>query len=117
MDLLAFAKDVAERIETQSTRQGTSCRFCHRYPWQHHPPAPHEWSAGFLDRAIGAESLHVRANWTSNGRSLSPCAARAGTLPSDGAVGGTILFYGRRRATRERRPKGRGRRRERRQRG
>ena len=69
MDLLAYAKNIAE----QDRSAVGACRragrgFNYRHSRQHHSQAPHERCAGLRGRSVGAESVHVSAGRTSNRR-------------------------------------------------
>ena len=95
MDLLAFAKNIADRVEAAGVaRQSAGRRLRDRHSRQRRPQAPHERSAGLLDRALRAESLYVGAGADANGRPASAGAARAAALPAD--VAGQLLRDGRR---------------------
>ena len=49
MDLLAFAKNIADRVKRESgADQGTCCRLCYRHSRQCRSQTPHERSADLL---------------------------------------------------------------------
>ncbi len=93
MDLLAFAKNIADRVEAQSARAKVPVAVC---------VIDIHGNIILKHRMSGAPT-----------RPLPARAAGAGALLSDGPVRGTVLFNGRRSAAHQRGPIGRGRRRER----
>ena len=63
MDLLAFAKNIADRVEAQALRAKVPVAVCRdRHSRQRRTQAPDERSAGLLDRA-SPSAKPIRRRW------------------------------------------------------
>lgn len=97
MDLLAFAKNIADRVEAQSARARVPVAVC-VIDIHGNTILKHRMSGAPTFSIEISERKAYSAGGTSNGRFVSACAAWTGALPSDGAVWGKVLFHGRRSA-------------------
>src|SRR5438477_8643913 len=109
MDLLDFAKSIADRVEAQSGRAkvpvAVSVIDIHgNILLQHRMSGAPVFSIEISERKAYTSALVGL-------RTVSAGAARTGSLPADGPVGRKVLFDGWRSAAFQRGPTGRGRRR------
>ena len=111
MDLLAFAKNIADRVEAQSAQAKVPVAVCvidihGNIILKHRMSGAPTFSIELSERKAYTSALVG----TPNGRAFSACAAWAAAVSPDGVVGRAVLFDGRRSTSQERGPNGRGRR-------
>jgi len=111
MDLLAIAKNIADRVEAESSRVNVPVSVSVVDTRQHRSGAPNERGVGFLHGAFSAKGLHLGARAGTHGRHLPDGSAGPGALSPN--VSGEILRHGRRSPDRLRGQGGCGRRSER----